>query len=339
MQVIISHVNTDFDAFASLLAAKKLYPEATIVLSDKQNDQVKRFLNIYRDTFSFVRDRDIDWEKVDELIMVDVASLRRIGAYASKLPRESVHITVYDHHSPREGDVEADVAIIEDVGATITLLVEEIKRRSLPVDSFEATIFGLGLYTDTGNFTYQTTTVRDFDVVKFLMEKGMNLEMVQRFSEQSLVEEQQVLLDELFVRCESQEIDGLEYVFTTYEQDTFQGGLALLTEKLLDMKGADAMIAIVKMKRHVYIVGRARADRINLQPLLKKFGGGGHQHAGSATVKRSELDEVVNQVKQSIDLTLQPAVTAKDLMASPVKTLTPDTTIEEAGKLMYRYGH
>lgn len=339
MQVIISHVNTDFDAFASLLAAKKLYPEATIVLSDKQNDQVKRFLNIYRDTFSFVRDRDIDWEKVDELIMVDVASLRRIGTYASKLPRESVHITVYDHHPPREGDVEADVAIIEDVGATITLLVEEIKRRSLPVDSFEATIFGLGLYTDTGNFTYQTTTVRDFDVVKFLMEKGMNLEMVQRFSEQSLVEEQQVLLDELFVRCESQEIDGLEYVFTTYEQDTFQGGLALLTEKLLDMKGADAMIAIVKMKRHVYIVGRARADRINLQPLLKKFGGGGHQHAGSATVKRSELDEVVNQVKQSIDLTLQPAVTAKDLMASPVKTLTPDTTIEEAGKLMYRYGH
>ncbi len=339
MQVIISHVNTDFDAFASLLAAKKLYPEATIVLSDKQNDQVKRFLNIYRDTFHFVRDRDVPWEEVEELILVDVASLRRIGNFSNRLSLENIHITVYDHHPPKEGDVEANCSYIEEVGATITLLVEEIKNRSLPIDSFEATIFGLGLYTDTGNFTYQTTTTRDFDVAKYLMEQGMNLEMVLRFSEETLAEEQQVLLDELFVRCETKEIDGLAYVLTTYEQDKFQGGLGLLAEKLLAMKGADAVIAVVKMKRHVHIVGRATADRINLQPLLRKFGGGGHPHAGSAMVKRSELDEVVQKVEASIDMTLQPAVTAEDIMTSPVKTLAPETTIEEAGKLMYRYGH
>lgn len=338
MQVIISHMNTDFDALASLLAAQKLYPEATVVLSDKQNPQVKRFLNIYRDTIQFVRDRDIDWSEVTELIIVDVASLRRTGHFSQHL-RDDVNIIVYDHHPPAEGDVQTKLGTIAQVGATITLLVEEIRRQSLPISEFEATIFGLGLYTDTGNFTYNTTTTRDYEVASYLMDCGMNLEMIQRFAAETLLPEQQNLLDDLFMNSETIEIDGLEIVLAAHEQEDFQGGLAVLTQKLLEMKGADAMISIVKMKHHVYIVGRASADRINLQPILQKFGGGGHQHAGSATVKRGDFTKTKTLVKENLTLILQPAITAAQLMTTPVKTVTPDTTIEKAGKLMYRYGH
>lgn len=339
MQVIISHVNTDFDALASLLAAKKLYPEATIALSDKQNAQVRRFLNIYRDTLSFERDRNIDWSEVTELIIVDVASLQRIGNFTDKLQLDRLKIIVYDHHPPTKHNVEADVSVIEQVGAAVTLLVEEIKRRGIPISEFEATIFGLGLYTDTGNFTYNTTTPRDLQVASYLMECGMNLEMIQRFAEESLTSEQQALLDKLFVKTKTIEIDGLEIMFATEQLEEFQGGLAVITQKLLEMKGADAMVSVVKMKHHVYIVGRANADRINLQPLLKTFGGGGHQHAGSATVRRGDFQGVKGQVEERLSSMLQPAVTARDLMASPVKTLSPETTIEDAGHLMYRYGH
>lgn len=339
MQVIISHVNTDFDAFASLLAAKKLYPEATVVLSEKQNDQVRRFLNIYRDTIEFERDRNIDWSQVTEMIIVDVASLGRLGNFQDELKLENIKFTIYDHHPVHEGDLQTDYGMIEEVGATVTLLVEEIKRKNIPITSFEATVFGLGIYTDTGNFTYNTTTKRDFAVASYLMDCGMNLEMIQRFAEESLVPEQQTLLDNLFIASELLEVDGLEIVFASLEQDHFVGGLSLVTEKLLDMKGADAAISVVKMKRHVYIVGRGEADRVNLQPLLKKFGGGGHQHAGSATVKKGDFLETKEAVKESLSLMLQPPVIAKELMTSPVKTLSPETTIKKAGELMYRYGH
>src|SRR5690625_1052680 len=111
--------------------------------------------------------------------MVDVASLQRVGHFSQQL-RDDINIIVYDHHPSAEGDVQSESGIIEQVGATITLLVEEIRRQSLPITDFEATIFGLGLYTDTGNFTYNTTTTRDFAVAGYLMECGMNLEMIQR---------------------------------------------------------------------------------------------------------------------------------------------------------------
>lgn len=339
MQVIISHVNTDFDALASMLAAKKLFPEATIVLSDKQETKVRHFLNIYRDTLEFSNDKEIEWENIRHLILVDVASLTRIGGFINRLQENNIKITVFDHHPSHEKDVTYDDGIVEPVGAAVTLLLEEIRRQSLPISPFEATIFGLGIYTDTGSFTYNTTTKRDFEAASYLMDCGMNLDMVQRFSEQSLLPEQQQLLDELFIRTETIDIDGLTINLSTYEQDKFQNGLAILTQRLLEMKGADASISIVKMKNHVYIVGRATAERIHLQPLLKLFGGGGHRHAGSAMIKQGDLETTISEVKRHLRTILQPATTARQIMAHPVKTLSPETTIEEAGKLMYRYGH
>lgn len=339
MELIISHVNTDFDAFASMIAAKKLYPNAQLVISDKQDNRVRRFFNMYRDTFDFMQDIHVDWSKVTTLIIVDVASLARVGQIPADFNEETTNIIVYDHHPKRENDVKYDGGIVEEVGAAVTLLVEEIKRRELPISELEATLFGLGIYTDTGNFTYKNTTPRDLQIASYLMDAGMNLEMVQRFSEESLEPKQQDLLDHLLLESNTFEVDGLGIVVSTYQLEKFQGGLGLLTKKLLEIKGEDAAITVVKMKKHVHIVGRANSNRITLLPLLQKLGGGGHKHAGSAMVKNGDFESIVEGVIQHFDIMLQPAITAQEIMTHPVKTLTPETTIEEAGRLMYRYGH
>lgn len=339
LKIIISHVNMDFDALASMIAAKKLYPDAQLVISDKQDDRVTRFLNIYRDMFDFTRDIHVDWEKVTTMILVDVASLKRVGKISHDFDEENVKFIVYDHHPKLPTNVKHDDGIIEPVGAAVTLLLEEIQQRQLPISEFEATLFGLGLYTDTGNFIYKNTTSRDLEVASYLIKNGMNLDIVQRFSEQSLELAQQNLLDQLLLTSETHLIDGLEIVVSTHQLEKFQGGLALLTHKLLEIKGADAALAIVKMKNHVHVVGRASSDRVTLLPLLKKLGGGGHKHAGSATVKNADQQEVEQDVLHHLPIMLKPAITAKEIMSHPVKTLTPETSIEEAGRLMYRYGH
>lgn len=339
MQIIISHVNTDFDAFASMIAAKKLYPDAQLVISDKQDDRVSRFLNIYRDQYDFIRDIDLDWSTVETMILVDVASLSRIGKLPADFARENVNIIVYDHHPHGENNVKADGGIIEPVGAAVTLLVEKIREKELPMTEFEATLFGVGIYTDTGNLIYKNTTTRDLQAVVYLMEKGMNLSLIQRFSEQILEPQQRVLLDQLLIHAETHEIDGLEIVVSTYELKKFQSGLSLLTNQLMRIKGADAAITVVKMKNHVHIVGRASSNRVTLLPLLKKFAGGGHQQAGSAMVKNSEQAVILEEVVTYLPLILTPGITARAMMSQPVKSLTPDTSIEEAGRLMYRYGH
>lgn len=168
--------------FSFDVATKKLYPDAHVVISSKQNIPVRQFLTIYRDALELVPDNTVDFSNVTELILVDEASLSRTGDYAKQLiENDNLKITLYDHHPPKENDVTAHDSTIEQVGATVTLIIEEIQQQEIEITPFEANLFALGIYTDTGAFTYSNTTARDFRAASYLMEQGMDLSLVQRF--------------------------------------------------------------------------------------------------------------------------------------------------------------
>lgn len=339
MQVIVSHMNTDFDALASMYAAKKLYPNAHVVLPGKLETKVKQFMNVYRDVLDYKEMTEVRWEQVTSLIIVDVASVKRISNEVAQLDLEDIEVTLFDHHPPRENDVEADNHHVESVGAAVTILIEKMMDEKLDISAAEATLFGLGIYTDTKFFTNDTTTARDFQAATYLMENGMSLELIQQYGETALLPEQQTILNDLFGKMDVYKQDGLQIVVATASYNYFQGGLAAITERLLDISNVDVVLSVVGMKNHVHIVGRASADRVNLLPLLEKWQGGGHEKAGSAIVKRAEAATISAEVVASLPLIYAQGMVARDIMTTPVKTIPSDTTMEEAGRQMYRYGH
>src|SRR5699024_11805315 len=100
-------------------------------------------------------------------------------------------VKFYNFHTTKNTDVVTYAGIIKSVGASVTLLIEQIRKSNITINAFEATLFGLGIYTDTGAFTYTNTTARDFLAASYLLEQGMDLEMVNRFSEGMLDADQQ----------------------------------------------------------------------------------------------------------------------------------------------------
>ncbi|MCL7749178.1 CBS domain-containing protein [Halalkalibacter alkaliphilus] len=338
MDVIVSHVNLDFDGLGSMLAAKKLHPGAHVALTDKQHPTVKSYLAIYRDELGFSSYTEINWQHVRTLILVDVASLKRTGI---PIPDLSPHIQfiVYDHHAPKEGDIITGERHIEQVGATVTLLTEQLHNRKMTITPFEATLFGLGIYTDTGNFTYPQTTEKDLFMASVLKKHNMDIALIDRFSEQPLSLEDRQLFQTLLTKGKEQYDTGVTLFLTTHEQPSYQSGLATLTRRLLESTDSDAAISIVKMKDHVYIVARASSERIDLRKLMTELGGGGHAQAASATLKRKDLNEVIKTVQKSLAVIIKPAITAAYFMASPVKSVSPYDTINEVLEQMYQYGH
>ena len=72
MEVITTHVNADFDGFASMVAAKRLYPEAELVFAGSQEKNVRTFLaQEFRHLYDFKKIKHIDLDKVTRLIVVD----------------------------------------------------------------------------------------------------------------------------------------------------------------------------------------------------------------------------------------------------------------------------
>ncbi|MCL6635369.1 MAG: CBS domain-containing protein [Peptococcaceae bacterium] len=339
MEIITTHTNTDLDALASMVAAQKLYPGAVMVFPGKLSRNVEEFMALHKDTLNVKAVRDIEPELVEMVILVDTRSPGRLAKLAELLEKPGVEVHIYDHHPRGEGDITGRLEVVEMVGATTTLLVEKIRERGIELTPMEATILSLGIYEDTGSLVFSSTTARDAEAVAYLLARGANLAVVSDFLGRPLTEDQRALLKELLVSAERHQINGIDFLIAKGNVDEFVGGLALLTHKLADFAHLDAVFAVVEMEDRVHVVARSSVPEVNVKEILGELGGGGHPAAASATIKKAQVDEVAERLLEAIRARVRPPVTAADIMSSPVKTITPETVIEEAGRIMLRYGH
>src|SRR5512139_2362506 len=83
MDVITTHTNADFDSLGSMLAAKKLYPDAVLVFPGSQERSLRDFF-IHSAFYALgvERIKNIDLRKVTRLILVDTRQVSRIGKFS-----------------------------------------------------------------------------------------------------------------------------------------------------------------------------------------------------------------------------------------------------------------
>lgn len=338
MDVITSHLNADFDSLGAMVGAKKLYPEAVLAFPGSQERTLRQFLvESSLHAMDVERAKNVDLDQVRRLILVDVAQAERIGRFAELVGRPGVEIHLYDHHPPTADDVVAGVRHVEAVGAATTVLVELIRRRRLPVDREEATLMALGIYEDTGGFTFSTTTPRDLEAMAYLLGQGADLGLAKECLTPELTVEQVSLLDELLRSRTVHTVNGVEVTLAEASRDAYVGDLAVLAHKIRDMENLDALVLLVRMEDRVYLVARSRVPEVDVAKLARRFGGGGHPAAASATARNLTLIQVRDRVLEALPRVVRSRVTARDLWTTAVKVLEPGTTLAEAGRLLDRY--
>src|SRR6185369_3183388 len=85
--LIATHDGADFDAFASQVAARKLYPGSELLLSPSVGRDVHPYLALHRDHFGGVAAGQVDWASIRRLIVVDVRRRSRLAHVAPLLER------------------------------------------------------------------------------------------------------------------------------------------------------------------------------------------------------------------------------------------------------------
>ncbi len=339
MKVIIGHTSADFDCLSAMVAAKKIYKDALIVFPGAIEENVRKFLLLYENALNISSMKSIELEKINKLIIVDTRQKDRIGQFETILDKKNISVIIYDHHPPSENDIVADTNIIKKVGATTTLLLKEIIKKNIPITPLESTLFALGIYEDTGSLSFTTTTKDDIDVLSYLFLVGVDLRTVNKFTNIGLNIKQKQLLNQLISNSRELYFKGVCVVFAKANAKEYIEGLALVTHKLIEIVNSDIIFVLVNMKNRIYIVARSNRDSLNVGKMLKEFGGGGHSQAASAVVRNLSMLATERKLKRLLEDNIQLETLAKDIMTSPVKTLDIETTIEEANKIMLRYGH
>ncbi len=339
MEIITSHNSLDFDGLAAMVAAGKIYPNAVKVFSGTLSRNVKNFMALYKDHLLIRQPREIKPADVKRIIVVDTANINRLGYLKEIADKEGMDFHIYDHHPGVEGDLQGSFSSIHPVGAVTTILVELIKEKHIDISTFEATILALGIYEDTGSLLFSTTTSRDMIAAAYLLEKGANLAIVANFMERPFSSEQRNLLQELLQNTQNHNIENAAVVISHAECGDFVPGLDIITHRLLEVENCDAVFTMASMQGKIHVVGRSKTDNIRVNQVLKPLGGRGHDRAASAMLKKFEFDQIIKVILEELEQATIPALLAGDIMTTPVKTVTMDISMEEAGKLMLRYGH
>src|SRR6266540_3509260 len=197
-EVIATHGNTDFDAFAAMLAARRLYPNAVVALSGSLNRNVREFYRLHADELDVVESSRLELKAVRRLIVVETVDASRLGEL-----EEVAH-----HPGSHPEWASAESTVLSEDGALTTTLVGILAEREIAVTPTEATAFALGVHEDTGSLTYATTTQRDADALAWCLRHGARQDLVAEYLHMPLGAAERDLLQRLLESLEPLDAGG-----------------------------------------------------------------------------------------------------------------------------------
>ena len=295
--IIHRHSNPDGDALGSQIGLKHIL---------KDSFPQKRILAVGDMTprYAFMEDTVMD-EVADEdygdalAIILDTSAKSLISDTRYTLAKSTARI---DHHIFCEtiAQVEVTDTSYESCCGLITAFAVEA---GLTVSPTAAKSLYTGMITDSGRFRYDSTNANTFRMASFLMERKFSTTDIYR----NLYAD-----DYSFIKLRAQFVLKIQftnhrvaYIYTTreeaesYDADQFTISRGMVNV-MSDIRGIDTWVNFTETEAEVLCEIRSSVHNIN--PIAKKYGGGGHAKASGATLKNREeamlLLEDLNQLTE-----------------------------------------
>ncbi len=298
--IIHRHNNPDGDALGSQIGLKHIirdsFPnKAVYVVGDASR------------RYGFMEDSVMD-EIADETysgalaIILDTSAKALICDDRYTLAEATARI---DHHLFCEeiAQVEVTDSSYESCCGLVTALAMEA---GLTVSPLAAKSLYTGMITDSGRFRYDSTSAQTFRTAAFLMGREFSTADIYRnlyADDFSFIQ-----LRARFVLKIQLTDKPVAYIYTTKEEaesygvDNFTISRGMVNV-MGEIRGVDIWVNFTETEEGVLC--ELRSNKYNINPIAKKYGGGGHAKASGATVK--DRDEAMNMLQDLMQLTEEQA--------------------------------
>ena len=295
--IIHRHKKPDGDALGSQIGLKNLikenYPQKRVLCV---GDSSERFGFMDDSVMDNVSDEDY---KGAFAIVLDTSAKALISDERYPLADKTARI---DHHIFCEEITEIEVTdtSYESCCGMIAAMAMECGWKVTPL---AAKSLYTGMVTDSGRFRYDSTSSQTFKLASFLMEQKFSTEDIFR----NLYTD-----DYKFIKLRAQfvlkiqfcENGKVAYIYTPREEadgygvDSFTISRGMVNT-MGEIRGVEVWVNFTETEEGVLTEIRSSAHNIN--PIAKKYGGGGHAKASGATLKNK--DEAMLMLSDLIDVT------------------------------------
>ena len=313
--LIMGHRSPDYDSIGSCVGLARLAICArdgdaskirVVVNRDHVNFRIcydlLAHLPEYRSMF-ISGDTALDAVRSDTLlIMSDVNNV--FNTETPRLLKCVKNVVIIDHHRRQDQLYEFKplMTYIRPAVAAASELVGEMLQYSPYRDALlkeEANLMLAGIMLDTKNFT-QGAGMQTFSAVQYLYGRGAHANAVRMFFTESM--------SNLFPACDIDSrtrtyrdkiaLTWLSVDHAATEEDNI--AVAKAADKLMTIDGIEASFALLRADHTVTISARSH-DKINVQIIMQRLGGGGHYDMAGARLTHTTLEAACMQLKTVLD--------------------------------------
>lgn len=311
---IFTHMNPDGDAIGSALAfdivMKNIDIESKVFIANELPDSLQ-WMEGAEEVHSNAKVADVKQylEGGDLIVCLDFNEPGRVDQLSVLLKKTKLPVIVIDHH-PQVANYSGLLIADTSFSSTAELLYWLLKKSDLVVKSsaFAESIY-TGIVTDTGSFSYNSSSPYTFQVVADLLEIGFDKDRVTELVFQQFDASRIRLLGHLLVnRLEVIEGYGAAYTYLTKEDlNRFEyksGDTEGFVNYPLSIKGVYFTAFFIENDDHIKISFRSKGDFPANKFSSKFFHGGGHLNAAGGRSYESlyeTLESFEKLVKQFVD--------------------------------------
>lgn len=308
--LLTSHLSPDYDAIGSLVAVywiiKSLGKDkVTMSLEDQAPLDFASFIE------GIDRIKQIPLTEIlsdfDLVIMLDANRKSRVSQNDFEFSN-SQKVIIIDHHVS-ESDIEASINVQSPVTSTSELIFDVFDEK-IKFSPQIARALLMGIFDDSGGFTYKGVTKHTYEVAAKLNEYGADTNSVVK----QIKSYKSNVFEALKIAINNINFDKkYKYSFTYIPRDDYE--ILKLNGALFNQVMLHLIDILINMENHTWgflvrpnnahsckVSFRSKTARQNVRELAELFGGGGHNQAAGATLEDiSDPFEAVAAVRKKIE--------------------------------------
>lgn len=302
--LVMGHRFSDLDSVGSgvgvVCAAKAVGKSAKIVVNRKQS-LAQSLINMVDENIGniFISPEEALKELDKRTLLVIVDTHRCEVLESAELYKAAKTVVVIDHHRKNVDFINNSIVFQHDPNASsASEMVSEmlqympVKPKITPTD---ANAMLAGIMLDTRNFALKTG-VRTFEAAAFLRSKGADTVKVHRLFMNKM--ENFKLRNDIIASFETYRDCAI--AFADVESDDIRTITSQAADELLNIDGVKASFAMFDAGGVMNISARSLGD-INVQLIMEKLGGGGHQTMAAAQLTGCDRDTAKTRLCAAID--------------------------------------
>ncbi|HQC74473.1 MAG TPA: 50S ribosomal protein L9, partial [Bacilli bacterium] len=299
--LIMTHDNSDADAFGSSLAVYKIVlalnkPVKIVFDPEKIDPTIK---NVYEEIKTehvnvldyFIHPKDaMFWMTGETLLVITDVQYENL-LLDEKLYKQAKKLAIIDHHRRNNFAITNYDYLYTQTSAssTVELVVEmlEFVDAEVEISNIEATWMLMGVIVDTNNLMYRVS-YRTFNTLAILQKFGAEMPKVQRYLRENLQEyvERVAALNKLEI------IDGKYGIAIAGDNIYPRSGIAKIADTIISVNNIKAAFCIGKIDENEIAISARSLDEMNVQVIMEQLGGGGHYNNAAAQFKNTTIELV-----------------------------------------------